>query len=359
MNDDVVMEILLALPAKTLTTFKTISKDWLSLISSDHFRRLHTLRHPKPPPSLLIRQRQTSQSYFYFNPLLKTHNLTPYTFSIPNPKILSSCNGLMLLRSGEDYYVYNPTTKQSRKFIPPNCNDEYTQTVGLNLAFDPSKSTHYKIVCVKKATSSSGQFLIEVYSSENLASPEIISEPFAIPPVVDFNNGVFCKNAIHWAVFHLDGGLYYDIYRNAVERLPDISVIFNGQQKSYAPGCFEEANGRLHQCMTVAEVGGEFIESWIAVYELHEDYSRWLLKHRCEYRREFYNSGMMSLTAGEGGEESILVDHAPGKITAYRFGEGRCVEVVDCSNQAFYRPDDCGQFDNRDVYQFRESLAPV
>lgn len=190
-NDDVLVEILLRLPAKSLTRFKLVCKHWLSLISNHQFCHLHTLRHPNQP-SLILRT-HTSQ-YFYFNPFVNDHKLIPYSFSIPNPKVLNSCNGLLLLQSSrpEEYYVYNSTTKQSRK-ISLTDSDEYTNVMGLTLAFDPSKSPHYKIACVRAARKfSSGHernCRIEMYDSQSLAW-RLCLEPFTAPIAANFSSGV-------------------------------------------------------------------------------------------------------------------------------------------------------------------------
>lgn len=62
-NDDLLTEIFLLLPAKTLIRFTSVSKKWRSLISSDYFCRFHTLLHPTPEPSLLL---QTHVLQFFY-----------------------------------------------------------------------------------------------------------------------------------------------------------------------------------------------------------------------------------------------------------------------------------------------------
>ncbi|KAL6501297.1 hypothetical protein OROHE_024944 [Orobanche hederae] len=123
LNEDVLMEILLWLPAKSIIRFKLVCKRWLLLFSSDKFRHLHTLRCPKLQQSLIL---ETSTSlFFYFNPIIDgdERSMIPYNFPHPDPRIASSCNGLMLLQShfkDKSFYVYNPTTRQSREIILPD-----------------------------------------------------------------------------------------------------------------------------------------------------------------------------------------------------------------------------------------------
>ncbi|GJV59596.1 hypothetical protein Tco_1465696 [Tanacetum coccineum] len=86
-----------------------------------------------------------------------------------NVKILQSCNGL-LLYSGLGRrvfdYVYNPSINQYKKLPYPDCsldNSPYYSSAGLRMAFDPTKSPHYKLV---DAGRTSCDIDIQIYSSE-------------------------------------------------------------------------------------------------------------------------------------------------------------------------------------------------
>ncbi|GJS50944.1 hypothetical protein Tco_0624306 [Tanacetum coccineum] len=65
-----------------------------------------------------------------------------------------SCNGLLLCDgSGMPVfdYVYNTSTNQYKKLSYPDCsldNSPYYSSAGLRVAFDPTKSPHYKLVDV-------------------------------------------------------------------------------------------------------------------------------------------------------------------------------------------------------------------
>ena len=66
---------------------------------------------------------------------------------------MQSCNGLFLCSSSlcnprkVNYYIYNATTNQHSKLPPPHYKGDI---VGVSLGFDPSKSPHYKVVCVSR-----------------------------------------------------------------------------------------------------------------------------------------------------------------------------------------------------------------
>ncbi|GJZ98428.1 hypothetical protein Tco_0670881 [Tanacetum coccineum] len=86
-----------------------------------------------------------------------------------NVKILQSCNGLLLCGgSGLPvfYYVYNPSTNQYKKLSYPDCsldNSPYYSSAGLRIAFDPTKSLHYKLVDARRIFY---DIDIQIYSSE-------------------------------------------------------------------------------------------------------------------------------------------------------------------------------------------------
>ncbi|GJW92655.1 hypothetical protein Tco_0170208 [Tanacetum coccineum] len=69
-----------------------------------------------------------------------------------NVKIPQSCNGLLLcggLGMPVFDYVYNPSTNKYKKLPYPDCsldNSPYYSSVGLRIAFDPTKPPHYKLV---------------------------------------------------------------------------------------------------------------------------------------------------------------------------------------------------------------------
>ncbi|KAK9293267.1 hypothetical protein L1049_021259 [Liquidambar formosana] len=59
-NKDLLREILLRLPIKSLLRFKSVSKEWLSLISNPHFAQSYTHRYnPNLKPSSLLLNHQS------------------------------------------------------------------------------------------------------------------------------------------------------------------------------------------------------------------------------------------------------------------------------------------------------------
>ncbi|GJS60477.1 hypothetical protein Tco_0655261 [Tanacetum coccineum] len=86
-----------------------------------------------------------------------------------NVKILQPCNGfLMCSGSGMPIfdYVSNPSNNQFKRLLHPDCsldNSPYYKSTGLRMAFDPTKSLHYKLV---DAGRTSCDIDIQIYSLE-------------------------------------------------------------------------------------------------------------------------------------------------------------------------------------------------
>ncbi|KAL7191010.1 hypothetical protein ACSBR2_023144 [Camellia fascicularis] len=169
-NVDLLLEILFRLPPKSLIRFKSVSKDWFSLISNSQFSQNHSLRNPKPLFTglyLHVEERFTLS--------IQSLSLNPHHSSLPSlsfldcrcfntsTTILHSCNGLLLCLNGTTrFIVCNPTTKK-HKILPylvgisSSCFVKQFSVIltesgpihnnfDVYLAFDPSKSPHYKVV---------------------------------------------------------------------------------------------------------------------------------------------------------------------------------------------------------------------
>ncbi|KAL0400994.1 UNVERIFIED_CONTAM: F-box protein [Sesamum latifolium] len=192
--DDLLIQILLPLPVKSLMRFKLVSKDWRSLITS---HRLSLLRNtgPNPAVGLFFRGRKfTDFEYIH----LGARNQTKGPFrelrfrDEPFPFwIQQSCDGLLLCCSSEKRKrypirrcsVYNPTTSSYTKLPRPGVVNEVPRIVrGVYLAFDHAMYPFYKVVCVRDSEFARELLQIEVYSSESGAS-RVSAEPFESQPV--------------------------------------------------------------------------------------------------------------------------------------------------------------------------------
>ncbi|KAL7106760.1 hypothetical protein ACP275_06G013200 [Erythranthe tilingii] len=365
-NEDLLIEILLYLPAKTLIGFKLVSKKWFSTISDRHFSRRHSQqRHrlSKPESSLLLRCLGDSPEYLYLQSKLQPQKSVRYHFSpsLIDPTIWSFSNGLFLLVNSstindplEYCHIYNPTTKQSKKILL-NTHERFTFVIGLNLAFDPLKSPYYRIVCVRATRRRRPpSFLrgwyrycqIEVYES-GTDTWQLCGEPFLVPRDVDFNHGVYWEGGIHW------GGIYFDLLESSICKHPELVELPEDAGIKNFQGNYVESNGSLHYMAHFSE------ENLVMVFELQSNCSQWLLKYRINLERGSEPLSVLSFIRGESEGDSMLVLCEPGKVIGYQIGEKSVKELIDFSDKEQFYKAQCVQFGSDSTFQFIETLAPV
>ncbi|RZC58036.1 hypothetical protein C5167_005331 [Papaver somniferum] len=206
-NIDLITEILLCLPIKSLLVFKSVSKQWLCLITDPSFAINHIRRHliskisglffEKLSPDfeilydfILLDGSRVEEEVIYSTntavvaeggkgALFKTLNFAESEQVITHTengvqiiengvRIVQSCNGLLCCIKETEVindenaprvyttrtYIYNPTTRQC-KILPPS---PFRDVVGedccfkvssISLAFDPIKSPdHYQVICI-------------------------------------------------------------------------------------------------------------------------------------------------------------------------------------------------------------------
>ncbi|KAG6405084.1 hypothetical protein SASPL_132666 [Salvia splendens] len=377
-NNDLLTQILILLPAKSVTRCKLVCKHWLSLVSSEKFCHLHTLHSPKLQPSLLLNPnlRNPSLQFFNFNPIMNGEKLMiPYTFSFPNPIIISSCNGLMLLKShhkDESFHVYNPTTKLSRKI---SVTDTYSDNiVALALAFDPSKSPHYKVVCIKSTSEDRIHPLkvdtcaIEVYDSESCVWK--LRLWFVFPERLEMcggYGGVYCNGSIYWDI--LDAVVYYDIAQNEFETL-DMPLYAPSYRQHIlhladSSSLLQGANGHLYISRLFTKANNCQL---IQLFELdmHDRRSSsWFLRYdetipHHEHISPFngYIEQLRFIKGSYGTETCSVLSHMYGKISVYSFLDKSYKFLVDVTGPPFNIQANYGG-PHMEIYEFIECLAVV
>lgn len=375
---DLMVEILLRLPIKSLIRFKVVSKKWHSLITNPKFCYL---RNPDPNPAIglfLPCSGFRADGSFEFVPFSnqKSRN-SPFdklnfTKDPSGIKILQSCNGLLLCCSSRarkhnrKYYVYNPTTKKFStlpKFEPGT--GIRNRIRGMSLAFDPTKSPHYKVVCVRGFETDSGEYRYQIESySSNTGPWRVCSEPFTA--VAKFEDGVYSNGAIHWINAGIGHCLYFDIENQALEtmQMPSIPHDLDWRDIFY----FGESRGHLYYI----DISGSKIE--FDVYEMKRDHSEWFVKYqvdlapvvaaypgmiRDEYdpTDSYYHAfSIFSIVADEGGGNSFLVLQIPGKVLRFNL-DSKTFEMLHEFEGA--EVEGCLRFPLTYGFQYIESLCCV
>lgn len=372
-NEDLLSEILLRLPPKPLLRFQSVSKYWFSLISSSRFHHRHTILSSNPQISGIFLRKSPAEVQF-LSLTSKYPSLSPFKSLnfVQDPagiKILQSCNGLLLCSSickigvTRNYFVYNPTS-QMFSTVPPILGDASVAVFGVNLAFEPSKSPHYNLICVRSSVESIYQHQIEIYSSET-RSWSIHGSPFIAPYDMVFDSGVYWNRSIHW-ISPRGNSLRFDFTSGNINSMPPVPILerWNTRRFRY----FGESKGYLH----LIEIYGTR-ETQFKILEMEKDYSRWIVRYQVDlgglvsaYPEMVRNSCESSYYAfiilllireenkvDEEDDSSLLI-HIPGKIIYFDLRNKRFKEICKIESG---KGKEKLQFGWLDVYQYFESLA--
>ncbi|GMJ10968.1 hypothetical protein like AT5G07610 [Hibiscus trionum] len=321
-NEDLITEILLNLPAKSLVRFKVVSKQWMSIISGTNFCLAHTrCLHAKGSvkPSALFIVRRYGQLSGMLLPLTRDCIRLPcFDFvDAPNVNILQSCNGLLLCASktgyqpawtNARYFICNPTTRKFKMLsIPRRLLQEFI-FLSINLAFDPLKSPHHKIIYLRRKREGllPWEFVgfIDIYSSETNSWSLSICK-FSFGHGVEFSKGVFFNGAIYWFC-ETHRSSYFDIENECMKSIP------MPRFETFRHWYFGESGGYLN--FTIAYSSSYAFQ----VFEMAADRSSWYLKYRLNLTDLTFYKSVLShsfgsikyfcgIQSGEEGDSIVLV----------------------------------------------------
>ncbi|PIN11487.1 hypothetical protein CDL12_15909 [Handroanthus impetiginosus] len=338
-NDDLLTEILIFLPPRSLIKLQLINKHWRSLILSPQFSRLHTFHHRSSKPQSSFLLRSTTSQLFICHPTVK--KLVPFRFRFRCRRILQACNGLLLVEctnshcGDKDYFVCNPTTGKYRKL---SLSEEQREGIsGVCIAFDPSKSPYYKVLCFR---SNKGSDYVEVYDSETHTWKDRVKTSHVQGQMI---NGVCWNNGIYFIRPHLPS--FYFCFKDDSDGIHRIRKIPTNQFRGAMRSHVMESNGHLHYVMPFVHRRENYV--CVCVYEKNKEDRSWFLKYKANvnpFSDENNGTAMISLLGiirGEREEDSILLFHVPGKIMVYRF------------------IDEVSEFLFQNAHKFIETLAPV
>ncbi|KAL6535679.1 hypothetical protein OROMI_027053 [Orobanche minor] len=312
----------------------------------------------------------------YFVPLddpntpspFKTLAFTDDPFDPESIRILGSCNGLLLcstclLAFGTPLptYVYNPSTNQLHILPkhPPAIGVEY-----LSLAFDPSKSPHYKVIAY--VTTSKSDYIgdLHVYSSET-GTWRLSVQSFYLARYMYLEPGVYWHGCIYWLGdlnfapvpgSTVSDGLYFNVDEGRLGIFPRPPIDrkkLTTSRSSY----FGESDDHLHFIRVYPNATS------LSVYELKSDYSEWFIKYwidlasiskfipemtkykACYVDGKTYAFAVLSLIRREKfQEDSFLVLEIPGKVIRYN--------LVDTSFKAMWDFDVDLGVEKVDIWRF-------
>ncbi|XP_054797143.1 F-box protein At5g07610-like [Prosopis cineraria] len=410
-NIDILTEILLRVPAKPLLKFKAVSKQWLTLISDPQFCRSHTLRHHIPhsvPSALLLNNNYRPSPHFQIVPLRTSSSGSPVVrvpyfgyLNVPRVTILQSCNGLLLCSSGflmpleermsvpwasyfpfptsadycasvvtdDDcgfrYFICNPTTKQFTVVTLPN-REIRDHLVTLNLAFDPSRSPHYKVISISSGisgvTDDGPSLEIRVYSSET-DSWSKRGVCFIAPFSLAIHAGVYCNGAIHWYSQGEDS-VYFEVDTQCLKTLPMPPDSEDWEYRNLA--YFGESRGHLHMILIEPHQRVEF-----DILQINKDYSGWSVIYHVDltpmqtsfpeliwyFKEKNESFSILCVLRQPREEDSMVVLLVDGRVMSFNLVNHTSRQL--CDLELHVMPDGCAPFSHErsEAFQYFESLS--
>ncbi|CAL5376503.1 unnamed protein product [Camellia sinensis] len=372
-NEDLLTEILLRLPAKSLIRFKSVSKNWLHLISDSHFAVNHSRRIRNPS--------MISGLFFYYDySRSELHSVSlhdhPYR-SLPTLSFLddvggdhpfwirSACNGLILCqnyqivcnRFRKKYVVCNPTTQKFTLLPQLDSLSLLYESLGVYLAFDPSKSPHYKVVFFRPC------YQFDIYSSETASWKQItVSE---CEPLRDCLEGVFWNGAIHW-LSHEDVHFRFDVDEEKLIKThnPPSPKILSVDKTRY----FGECGGHLLLIqMRLRNAMG------FKILEMDRVSFHWIVKCRVnlrplisvfpeidiDARSRRYKFRVLCVVKGVSENDFALVLATAGKVVYYDLKCKTSRVLLDHLPLLNFHASIFHRYPCSHTYQFIESLSPV
>ncbi|KAL7148369.1 hypothetical protein ABFS83_06G173700 [Erythranthe nasuta] len=213
--EEIIEQILLNLPVKSLLKFTSVSKSWRSLISSNRFIEAHLEFSRKDPNFTHYRTISTlppSRNGVNHCSLPSLFNGNghatdavdvdfPFDFSEKFVRVMGSCNGLVCIVTDEaHFFLLNPSTRKF-KILPDVC-DRLMNTIicAFKSGFGFVESTRdYKVLlvcCIFRRDSRTCETVVKVYSL-TANSWKIIE--FVVEDNHDFDvSGIFVSGKLHW-----------------------------------------------------------------------------------------------------------------------------------------------------------------
>lgn len=227
MPDELVLEILLRLPVKSLLKFKCVCKDWHGIISGPSFIRMHLERsvsNQQRQPSYLITPHLLDYASTELWPNTFSNNIRFYRWQHESCQASASlvyarnfqrafgsvygfahCDGLVLLPTDNRMYVVNPATRDlltlpesPRRMLEPS--SFYRGNVGFGR--DPCTNKYKVVQCFRHATDNglggycTGMEVFTIGSSSSAAWRDAVP-PY---PVGNWRNATFFKGSLFWNV---------------------------------------------------------------------------------------------------------------------------------------------------------------
>lgn len=197
--EDIVVEILLRLPVKSLVRFRCVSKRWRYLISDPRFAKCHFKQASERVQRVLLSTPSEIRSLHADAPFgngLK-ELIVPFKQPGCTVRILGSCNGLVCVALCylKDFYIWNPSTGDYKILPDPGISPigEYAYGFGYD-----SSTNDYKLLVTAYFISVVHE--TKVFSLKTNSWKRIQNQPHCYSLDCYDSAGTLFNGALHWQV---------------------------------------------------------------------------------------------------------------------------------------------------------------
>ncbi|KAG4941790.1 hypothetical protein JHK87_045661 [Glycine soja] len=212
--EDLITEILMMLPVRSILRFKCMCKSWFSLISHPEFARSHFALAATPTTRLYLSANDHQVECTDIEASLHDDNSAKVVFNYPLPSpedkyynraidIVGSCRGfiLLMITSGAlDFIIWNPSTGL-RKGISYVMDDHAYNFCDDRCGFGYDSSTDDYVIVKLKIDGWCTE--VHCFSLRTNSWSRILGTALYYP--VDLGHGAFFNGALHWFVRRCNG----------------------------------------------------------------------------------------------------------------------------------------------------------
>lgn len=306
---EVIREILLRLPVKSLLRFKCVSKSWLSLISDPQFGVSHYDLAATPTHRILMRSNDFyAQSIDSNAPFIDSgegslcllravHLLLPPPSPprIPDffhfddfrnqPHILGSCRGFILLyyERSDDLILWNPSIGVHKQ-LPHFQYDNITREFLYGFGYDPSKDD-YLITIIPFSSSFSAEIETHVFSFKTASwNSVLVNFPYSDPGnCLAVRAGSLVNETLHWLVLPKEKKVLVILAFDQVHRsFSEISLLDHLSTEKCRVCGLRVMGGCLGVCYSVE--GSGTTEIWVMKeYKVQSSWTKLIVVPTCEF----------------------------------------------------------------------------
>ncbi|XP_058742029.1 F-box/kelch-repeat protein At3g23880-like [Vicia villosa] len=210
---ELVVEILLRLPVKTVLRCKCVCKSWLSLISNPHFATSHFQLAATPPTERLICLETFSNETISIDFNASFNDDSSYSSpsldflsGVRRPKIRGSCRGFLLLQYGTNFCIWNPSTgvhRQIPESLMASLSTDYFSRTLCGFAYEPSADDYLVVLGSNNYNVSYDSLIyVEVFSLKANKWKLIVGGSHFPCRISIDRLGLLLNNVIHWLVYN-------------------------------------------------------------------------------------------------------------------------------------------------------------